>query len=365
MKIIRDYILKEFLSTFAMLILLFTFVLVMGNIIKMADLIINRGVDILSALKLLLYLSPYLLTFSMPMAVLTSTLLVFGRLSSDNEIMAMQTSGIGLKDIFLPVVTIGLVFSVLSVPLNNSILPHSHFAARKVLKDILIKRPAAYLDAGAIVRDFKGYIILVHEVDKNVLKNIRIYQPQKSRPTRSIVASRGEVISIEGRNAIRIKLSNGTSDEPDPSNPMHFYKMNFKTYYITLDLQKMEENADFAKKFKEMSFSELKDEMKKLKSEGIDISSAIAEMHKKTAISFSSLAFILIALPLAVTVRRGERSIGFGISLVLIVFYWLMLAGGEAVASMGIFTPWICMWLPNIIVGGLGITLIIIKSIKT
>jgi lipopolysaccharide export system permease protein len=365
MRIIRNYILREFLSSFFLLIALFTFVLVTGNIIKLADLIINKGVDPLSAAKLLIYLAPYLLTFSMPMAVLTATLLVFGRLSSDNEIMVMRTSGVSLGRIFAPVITVGFIISLLGIPLNDRVLPESHFAARKVLKDILIKRPTAYLESGAIIREFEDYIIMVHEVDKNVMKNIRIYQPQQGKPTRTIVASRGEFEPIEGTDAIRVKLENGTSDEPNPTNPRNFYKLNFETYYMTLDLKDFKDTSKLGKKLKEMSISELQDEMVKLKAENIDINPVKAEIHKKLVLAFSNLAFILIALPLAITVRRGEKTIGFGISLALIVCYWLLLAGAEAVASRGLVEPWIGMWTPDIILAAIGIILIAYKTHKT
>ena len=116
-------------------------------------------------------------------------------------------------------------------------ITNSHFASRKILKEIGIRSPAAYIEAGTFVKDFEGYIIFVHEVKGNILKNIRIYQPQENRSTRTITARQGEFISAPERDVIKLKLIDGTSEEPDINNPSHFYKLNFKTYYMTLNAQ--------------------------------------------------------------------------------------------------------------------------------
>ena len=364
MKILRNYILKEMLTSLAVLLCLFTFVLVMGNVIKLADLIINKGVDVFLAVKLFVYLMPYLLMFSIPMAMLTATLLVFGRLSSDNEMLAMRTSGISLLTIFMPVITLAVIFSLATIHLNDQVLPKTHFAARKILKNMLIKKPTAYLDAGTFIKEFENYIIFIYEIDKNVLKNIRIYEPQEGKPTRTIVASRGEFVGLEGTNSIRIKLTDGTSDEPNPTSPLNFYKLNFKTYYITLNLDQLSEKGKLEKKLKEMSIKELQAELVKLKKKKVDINPVATEIHKRIVMGLSNLVFVLIALPLAITIRRGEKTIGFGISLALIVAYWLLLAGAEACASRGILTPAICMWTPTVSLSLLGVVMIIFKSVR-
>ena len=86
MRILRSYILKELMGPFALSLVVLTFVLLMGNIVKLAELVINKGVNILDVGKLLLFLIPYLLSYTLPMAVLTGLLLAMGRLSHDNEV---------------------------------------------------------------------------------------------------------------------------------------------------------------------------------------------------------------------------------------------------------------------------------------
>lgn len=357
MKILRKYVLKELIGPFFFSFVVFTFVMLLGNIIKLADLVINKGVDFLSVCKLFFYMLPWLFTFTIPMAVLTGTLLSFGRLAADNEITAMRASGISLYKLILPLLIVGLVISLISVELNDWILPRLRFASRRLIVQIGVKNPTAYLEAGTFIKAFKNYIIFIYGIDKNKLTNIRIYQPQEGRPTRAIIAAKGEFDYIPEKDAIRLKLMNGTSDEPNPRDPNNFYKLNFKTYYTTLDL-KEGRDMNIEKKKSDMSIAELKDEIKKLAAEGVNPAPLIIEINKKISYSFSSLIFILIGIPLALMARRGERAIGFGLSLCVIVLYYILLLGGEALSIKGALNPALGVWLPNIILGSIGLILI-------
>jgi lipopolysaccharide export system permease protein len=359
MKILRKYIIEEIIVMFLFSLAIFTFALVVGNIIRLAELVINKGVDIKLVGKLFLYLIPFLLSYTIPMSILTSALLVFGRLSGDNEIVAMRSSGINIYRLSFPLLAIGLLLSLFSIALNNDIIPRMHFASRKIIKNIGVRTPAAYLEPGAFIKSFKGYIIFIHEIDKNKLKGVRIYQPQDESATRTIIAERGEFITLENQNAVKLKLTNGTSDEPNPKNPTNFYKLNFKTYYLTLNLDESMASSGYTeKKAKEMNFQEIKNEIKKLGKYHVDTPSLIAEFHRKISISFASLVFIIIGIPLGIFTRRGEKSIQFAIALAVIVVYYLLMAASIALALKGIWNPGLWMYLPNIVIGAAGIILL-------
>ncbi|MCX5715782.1 MAG: LptF/LptG family permease, partial [Candidatus Omnitrophica bacterium] len=223
--ILCRYISKEVIKAFFLSIAVFTFVLLVGNFIKMAELIVSKGVSPVFIIKLFIYFIPYILSYTVPMAMLTATLIAFGRLSSDNEIMAMRALGISVLKMAAPVIGLGLLVSLLSVPLNDMLITKAHFAVRSTLKEIGIRSPAAYIEPGTFIKDFDGYIIFIHEIHGNRLRNIRIYQPQENRPTRTITASKGEFISVPQKGIVKLKLTNGTSEEPDVNNPLNFYKL--------------------------------------------------------------------------------------------------------------------------------------------
>ncbi|MFH1752878.1 MAG: LptF/LptG family permease, partial [Candidatus Omnitrophota bacterium] len=128
---------------------------------------------------------------------------------------------------------------------------------------------------------------------------------------------------------------------------------------MTMNLEEPKKTSDnIKKKAKDMTFRELRDEMKEIRAAGItDVSPILARIHNKIAISFASLAFMLIGLPIAVKTHRSEKSIGFGISLAILIVYWLLLATGNVCALRGLFPPWLSMWLGNIIFMAIGVFL--------
>jgi len=358
MRILRNYLLKEFFSPLFMSLGILTFVLLLGNLIKITELVISKGVDLFSVSKLFLFMMPYLLTYTLPIAALTATLLALGRLSSDNEIIAIRASGINLFRIISPLLTVGAILSLLLVVFNDRLIPYAHFATRKTLIEIGIKNPAAALEPGVFIKSFDKYILFIYKIADNKLYNITIYEPQENKPTRTIIAKRGEFLSIPEKGTLKLKLIDGTADEPDEGNPNNFYKLNFKTYFINLNLAQTRNPEDLEKKPKDMTIGELKTEIKKLRSEGINPAPLITEIHGKIALAFSCIVFILIGSSMAIITRRREKSINLGIAVIIVGVYYLLLIGMQALSIQGLFNPHLAMWIPNILLGIIGAILI-------
>ena len=362
MRILRNYILKEFFHSFLLSIVVFTFAFLIGNIIQLANLVINKGVSLLSILQLLFYMIPWLLSFTFPMASLTSVILTFGRFSSDGELTAMRASGISLYRIALPVFMVGAVISAASFILNDQISSNASYASRKVIKDIGIKNPAAALEAGTFIRGFENYVIFIYDVKGNKFKNIRIYQPQEGRPTRTIVAEAGEINTLPEKNKIELKLFNGTSEEPSPTDPDNFYKLNFRTYYMTIDLSKVMKKEKIDKKTREMTMAELRTEISKSVKQKIDPMPMVVEAWKKINMSIASFVLILIGIPLGIRAHRSEKSIGFGISLILFAAYWGIFLSGIAMSLRGGVAPAFGVSLPNIVFFAAGVIIFIFTA---
>ena len=355
MKVLRNYILQELFSPFFMALLVFTLIMLLGNLIQLADMVINKGVNLIAVSQLFILLFPFILSYTIPMATLTSTLMVFGRLSADNEITAMKASGINVHRLIIPIVVVALMLSLGCILLNDRILPKTSFASRKIVKGIGLRNPAAYLEPGTFIKSFRDYIIFIYDIEDNKLNNIRIYQPQQGKPTRTIIANSGEFISIPEKKIIKLKLMNGTSDEPNPNNPNNFYKLNFRTYYLNLNLEK--QNGEVEKKPRDMSIAEIQDEIKLLKSADIDTGPLNFAIQQKISLAFASLVFVFIGLALAIKTRRSEKSIGFGISLGVLIFYYLLSALGEAMAIKNMVPPWVGAWMANTVVLVIGLIL--------
>ena len=353
MKIINRYLLKELGGPFAASLIISTVILAAGNIIQSADMIMNKGVEFTQVFKIFLLFLPYVLIFTIPISVLSAVLLGFGRLSGDNEVIALRSTGMSLYKIAFPAIICGFIISLMSIPLNDRILPQSEFAARKLVKKLGIKHPAALLEPGVFVKGFKDYIIFIHGIKGNMLENIRIYQPREKGTTRTIVAEKGEIISMPKKNSVKLKLTDGTADEIVPEKPDEFYKLSFQEYYMTLNLDKAVDVDSIQKKAREKSIKELLADIESFKKEDIGVIPLRIELHKKLALAFSNLIFVLVGIPLAITTHRREKFIGFSMAMGIFLLYWAIMLGGIAFAIRAIVPPWVGVWSANIILTAL------------
>jgi len=358
MRILRNYLIKEFTGPFLLTLGVLSFIMiVVGNLKKIADLVINKGVDIFSVIKVFVLLTPYIVTYALPISILVAILISLGRLSSDNEIIAIRASGINIFKLVLPILTIGLIISLGLVVFNDRAASYAHYEYRKTLIEIGMKNPTAAFEEGVFINSFQKYILFIYKIDqkKNRLMNVRIYEPQgDNKPTRTIIAKSGEFIALPEQNMVKLKLMDGTSDEPDPNNPMNFYKLNFRTYFMNLNLADARGKNKIEKKYKEMTIRELRQEIKKLRKENIDPAPLITEINEKLTLAFSCLVFILMGVPLAIITRRREKSINIGIAILIIVVYYPLFIACEALGIQGHINPALAMWIPNIIFGTLG-----------
>ncbi|MCX5706660.1 MAG: LptF/LptG family permease [Candidatus Omnitrophica bacterium] len=349
MRILRNYLIKEFTGPFFLTLGVLSFLMVLvGRLKDIADLIINKGVDILSIFKVFLLSTPYIVTYAMPISILVATLMSLGRLSSDNEIIAIRASGISIFKLILPLIAIGTILSLGLVIFNDRAASYAHYECRKTMIQIGIKNPTAVFEEGVFINSFQKYVLFIYKIDrkKNKLHNVRIYEPQgDDKPTRTIIAKSGEFITIPEKNSVKLKLSDGTSDEPDPDNPNNFYKLNFRTYFMNLNLAQAQGKEKIEKKYKEMTIGELKEEIRKLKNNNINPAPLITEIHEKLTLAFA---------PLAIITRRREKSINIGIAILIIVLYYPLFIGCEALGMEGGFNPALAMWIPNIIFGAIG-----------
>lgn len=347
--------LKELGGPFLASLIISTFILAAGNIIQTVDMVVNKGVSAFQVIKIFLFFLPYVLIFTIPISVLSAILLGFGRLSSDNEVTAFRTSGINIYTIVLPAVMCGLIISLLSVPLNDRILPQSEFAARKLLKNIGLKHPTAMMEPGVFIKGFKDYIIFIHGLKGNILEDVRIYQPQEGKPTRTIVAEKGEVMPMPQEDSIKLRLTNGTADEIAPEEPDKFYKIAFKDYYMTLHLDGAADIQNIQKKAREKSIKELLRDIKNLKEKAVDVIPLRVELHKKMALAFSNIVFVFVGIPLAITTHRREKFVGFGLAMVLFLIYWGIMLSGIAFSMRGIMPAWMGVWSADVILFGMGV----------
>ncbi len=318
----------------------------LGNLIRLANLVINRGVSLGMVGKIFLYYIPFFLTYTLPIASLVTVILTFSRFSADNEILALRASGIHLRKLLTPTLTVAIILSLFAVILNTQLVPHAYQKQRELIKEVGTKNPTALLEAGSFITDFKDQILFIYRIDGNKLYNVRIYQPQPNgKMTRTITANEGEFTQIPGENKIKLKLINGTTDEPDLENPNNFYKLRFNTFFRTLDLMAANDKK-VDKKPKGMTLKEVNDKIREFKALGVDTTPLVIEFHRKLSWSFSVLIFIMLGLPIAVVTHRREKTANIAMALLCAGGYYVLTLACEGLCVKNAPIA-LTMWVPN------------------
>ncbi len=348
MKILRNYIIKDFMSVFIFSFLILSMVMLMGNLMKVSDMIVRKGVSVIDALKILSFFVPYLLGFTIPLSFLMGVLLVMGRLIADNEIVAIRVAGISLFKILNIFLILGFIFSLFLFILNDRVIPDFHYRYRSEIKNIYSKNVSALIEPGVFMEHFQNYILYVADKNGNKLKNIFIYEiDDKQQTTKVTFAKEGEFI-VEG-DILKIKLEEGFRDETvSKEGKMELYRLNFKVFFMDIPIQKREK-VKVNKKSSDMRLSELREKIALLNAPELK-----GEFHKRISFSFSCLAFIILGFGISLVVKHREKSINFGIAFLTAGVYYLLFILGEALLEYRHIHPALGMWLPNIIVISLG-----------
>ena len=348
MRLLRTYLLREHMAPFFVTMGGLTAVLLIGNLVKFAELVVAKGVSVFDVIRLIIYLIPFMLTFTIPMACLIAMILAFDRLSSDYELIAMRASGVAPARLVSPMLIVGLIFAGILVAVNDRLVPASRLAFRKQLKTIGIEQPTAYLESGTFIKDFPPYVIFVYQVEGQKLINVRIYEPQPNGPTRTIIADHGGFERLPSKRGVQLHLYDGTIDEWDPYHPGTFYKANFTQYTMTLQTSNDDPDS-IGKKIKEMTLKELAIERRSLKAQGIETLPVSLELHRRVAGPFAVIVFILFGLALGLELHHHEKLISYAWVLGIFIVYYLITIGMSAVALKGLIPAWVSMWAPNLI----------------
>ena len=347
MRILRNYLLSECVIPFFIALSVLTCIFLLGNLVQLANLVINKGVSLLVIGKIFLLYIPVLLGYTLPLAILVGIILALSRLSADNEIVAIRACGIHLRRMLFPLIFIGVIFSLFLFLLSDRIIPFAYQEQRVMLKTLGSQNPTALLEPGVFINAFDKQILFIHKIVDNKMFNVTIYQPQPDgKPTRTIIASRGEFTPVPGEDKVKLKLINGISDEQDAKNPNRFYKLNFENFFITLNLA--QDQKKFDKKPKSMSLKELLAEKARLDQLLVDTSSFETEYYRKISWSFAPLVFVLLGFPLAVITNRRAKTANVFLAVCYAAGYYLLFLGCEALALQHAAPPGFIMWLPNV-----------------
>lgn len=359
MHTINRYILREISIPFGLGLAVFTLILLIARILKLVEMVVNRGVPLLSVLKLFSYILPAFLEVTVPMALLLGVLIAFGRLSSDSEIIALRTSGVSLYQLMRPVALFASITYLVALGLSTYARPWGNSLLRNGLYEIAKTRASAGIKEKVFSDDFSGLVIYVDHIEPpgNMLRGVLISDSRDAAQRNTVFAQLGILVPNEPLHTLTLRLLGGSIHASYPKDHS-YHRTDFSTYDITLDLNTALANLRPRDRDpSEMTVTELHAAIAAKHARGQPAFSESVELQRKCSIPFACLAFAAIGVPLGIRPSRAVHSRGFTLSLLLIFTYYLLLTLGESLGERGVLPASIGLWLPNVLLAALAIRL--------
>jgi len=352
------YILKEMAGPFAFglgAFLLFQFI----NIFFLsADYIINHGAPVFLVLRFLVFRVPLTASTAFPFATLFGALLAFGRLTADNEIAALRTSGIPFARIIRTPLIAGMLVFGFSYYVNETVAPAATDLSTRTFYQMIYKTASLPIEPNIFRQDpSTGRVFYVGSVDPDgkTMHSVMIYEP--NRLNAMIVITSAQSAVVDGTTLI---LKNSSVYKIKPTGGVDGI-VTGKDVHVSLPL------GDTVQQFTSSAFNDpyamnskrLADDIKFRKMSGQgggDLASREITLAQKLAYPFASFVAVLVAVPLAVRFGKKGRTMGIALAIIVFFIYFIMGSAAGAFGKNGVIDPYVAAWLPNIIMvlaGGL------------
>jgi len=354
------YVLKEVLHIFFIGLMTFTIILLMDKIFKLIELIVTKGTSVTQILRLLFYIAPSFLIFTIPMSVLLATLLSFGRLSSDNEITAFKASGVSLYQLFWPIIYFSVIAYFVTTFLVLYALPWGNRGFINTLYTIAQTKADVDIKERVFNDDFEGLVVYVDKVpiQGRKMQGVLIYDEREQEKSNTIFSTEGYLFNDPKSQEVILRLVQGEIHRFELKTQT-YHRIQFDTYDLKLELAKTFEAIGKKLREHEMSIDEIETKMDRMKKEGKDTASQEVELHKRYAVPFACIVFAIIGVPLGIQPRRSGRSHGFVFSILIFLSYYIALTASEMFAVRRTIPPFLAGWAPNILFGSFGIYLLV------
>jgi lipopolysaccharide export system permease protein len=409
------YVVGDALFSFFVAFLFFFFIFFVNQLLLMAREILTKRVPFHLVALLVFYSLPSIIAMSAPFASLVGTLMTIGRLTSDNEVLVLLSSGLSYKNIFFPALAVGVLISIVSFFANDVLLPAGTVQFSRLYRRILVSTPALELEANSVKR-FRDTVIVTGGVEGSAIDSIIILDKTADGERRFIMARDARLID-GGNKGLSLDLSGAfiQSAKEVVRDDYDYASSEYLRYWVPQedliqavntigpremsstdvgreikikqqDLKARLENQCFkilpqalaledslrkgrgheAWNRRENQYNGFLREYQGLLNARKDRSLLVhrLEYYKKFSLPFGAFFFVFLAVPLGLLAKKSGQTVGFIFGLIIAVIYWALLLGGQTLGLRLGYSPFWSMWLPNILAASVGLVMCVVRLRK-
>lgn len=354
--ILDKYIVKQLIGPFFFGFFLFVTIIAIDPLMYALQTTINNNVSMLVVFRWFLNRLPQDMIFTFPMSVLLTTLMVFGRMSKDSETIALKAGGINFYRILIPVMMFALSVTGMSIVFNELVVPASNKRARNIKRYEIMKLVDPKATENSIMRTSDGAFVYARKVyeKKGKMESVLLeYYDNKGFLNKRITAStaiwNGKMWTLNA-----VVKQDYSSDMTGIATPTTLPELEMPLI--------IEEPSDFARQSKrpnEMSYAELKERIDTYeRTKFMDTTVMRVELAKKTSLPFASFFFAIIGASFGLTNNRSGAFIGFGVSILIIFMYYVLMSIFTALGKSAYLSPMLAAWMQNVISAFVGLKIV-------
>ena len=364
MRILDRYVIREIIPPFLIALLVFTFILIIPFIIELAEQMIAKGVPWATLLQLMGTLLPGVAALTIPMALLIGILVAMGRLSADREVVVMMACGVSPYRLLQPVLFLGVVCWGVASWVMLEAMPNANQTFREISNQIVMDRAEGEVRPRVFFEDFPNLVLYVNEVPIGGTGWNDVLAADSRDPAQQVIflAKRGRMVIDRNARTIQMVLEDGTRHRTDLNNPNNYEVARFQSTILTLDPESVFPRRGPARGDRELSIEELSAKAEEMRAQGLSPHNQVMEIHKKFSIPVACFVFALLGLALGASSRKDGKLAAFVLGIGVIFAYYVVMYGGEALAKGHWMPAWLAMWLPNFLLGFVGVVLLASRS---
>ncbi len=347
---LHRYIFNEIWPTFLTSLMVFVFIVMTAEMLKISEWVINRGVHLGAVMRLLFYLIPGIILWALPAACLMAVFIGFLRLSSDNEILALKSSGISLYQMLPTVLFVSFVSFLLAMFLGVFGAPWGNRSFKDLIFHIAESKAELGIKERVFCEPFDGVTFYINSFStrERIMKDVFVVDRRDPSMTNTIVAKEGRIVPHPKSRSITIGLLNGTIFAVD-KNFESARTVKFQTYNLNMGLSDIMSALESRKKGpQEMTTKELIANLKKETKGEAAHNETLIKLLENFSIPLAVFLMGIIGVPLGAQLKTRGRSFGVVIGLAVFLIYYMCLAGVRSLCESGTIPPTLGVWLPDL-----------------
>ena len=354
MRILTRYILKETFSHSLIGLLVFTFVIFIRQLGSLLELVVRRNVPLRDMATLFLLPVPGILMITIPLAVMVGTLIGLSRMAADGEVVAARATGIGLGAFVRPVMMLAVAGWAVTLWMGLFLAPQAMRKMNRMETGLSASQAPYEIQPRVFNEQFPNLLLYLEDVtgSRSSWRGVFIADLAQRNSVKLTLAERGVLVNEATRNRFVLHLEQGTMHEYDPSRPDEYSITSFTDTEIPILVDQGGGAARNSPPY--LSLTQLWQRIHQPR----DRQAALVELHWRFALPVAAIVLALVGIPLGISTRKGGKSLGVMLSLLLFFVYYILMAFGRSFAMQGRVSPVIGLWLANVLFALAGILML-------